>query len=239
MFGKGGPTLLELLRQALSSTERGYDLLAPKFDATPFRTPDEILAPSADAIGPFDSALDLCCGTGAAMLSLLPYCRRRIVGVDFSRGMLEQASRRFVDSSFAVRPEFILANLFDLTLDAEFDIVTCFGALGHILPEDQRTFLRIVRRALVPGGRFVFVTGESPPLLSPVGVALHTFNGVMRARNALLKPPFIMYYLTFLLPDVETLLREEGFDVEIRTGLYPCPLDRYLLVIATRDQTSR
>jgi hypothetical protein len=26
------------MRQALASTERGYDMLAPKFDHTPFRT---------------------------------------------------------------------------------------------------------------------------------------------------------------------------------------------------------
>src|SRR5436305_7800989 len=83
MFGKGGPSLIELIHQALCSTQRGYDLLAPKFDATPFRTPDEILAPAAAAIGPVDAALDLCCGTGAAMLHLLPYCRERIAGIDF------------------------------------------------------------------------------------------------------------------------------------------------------------
>ena len=43
MFHPNGPTLRELTVEALSSTERGYDLLAPKFDHTPFRTPDIIL----------------------------------------------------------------------------------------------------------------------------------------------------------------------------------------------------
>ena len=43
MFHPKGPSFFELVEQALSSTERGYDLLAPKFDYTPFRTPDEIL----------------------------------------------------------------------------------------------------------------------------------------------------------------------------------------------------
>ena len=40
MFHAKGPTFWELAVQALSSTEHGYDLLAPKFDYTPFRTPD-------------------------------------------------------------------------------------------------------------------------------------------------------------------------------------------------------
>ena len=68
MFHPQGPTFGELARQALSSTERGYDLLAPKFDYTPFRTPDSLLELVAPLIGnekPIDSALDLCCGTGA------------------------------------------------------------------------------------------------------------------------------------------------------------------------------
>lgn len=43
MFTKQGPTVRELAVQALSSTERGYDLLAPKFDHTPYRTPDRVL----------------------------------------------------------------------------------------------------------------------------------------------------------------------------------------------------
>jgi hypothetical protein len=39
MFSPQGPSLRELAMQALSSVEGGYDLLAPKFDHTPFRTP--------------------------------------------------------------------------------------------------------------------------------------------------------------------------------------------------------
>ena len=34
MFHPNGPSFFELVEQALSSTERGYDLLAPKFDYT-------------------------------------------------------------------------------------------------------------------------------------------------------------------------------------------------------------
>jgi len=46
----------ELAVQALSSVEGGYDLLAPKFDHTPFRTADSVLDATADALrslGPF------------------------------------------------------------------------------------------------------------------------------------------------------------------------------------------
>src|SRR5262245_27933702 len=96
MFHPNGPTFFELAEQALSSTERGYDLLAPKFDYTPFRTPQPILDAVADqlrGLGPFGSGLDICCGTGAGMAMLRPLCRERVVGLDFSRGMLEVCRR--------------------------------------------------------------------------------------------------------------------------------------------------
>ncbi|MEU1697072.1 SAM-dependent methyltransferase, partial [Streptomyces hirsutus] len=91
MFSPEGPRLRELAVQVLSSVERGYDLLAPKFDHTPFRTSDSVLDATAVALrrlGPFDAGLDLCCGTGAGMDVLARVCRRSVTGVDFSAGML-------------------------------------------------------------------------------------------------------------------------------------------------------
>jgi hypothetical protein len=70
MFSPEGPSLRELAMQALSSVEKGYDLLAPKFDHTPFRTPAGVLDATAGALrplGPFGRGLDLCTGTGAGV----------------------------------------------------------------------------------------------------------------------------------------------------------------------------
>ncbi len=81
----------ELAMQALSSVEGGYDLLAPKFDHTPFRTPDAVLDATAGALrplGPFGRGLDVCCGTGAGMRVLTSVCQGPVMGVDFSTGML-------------------------------------------------------------------------------------------------------------------------------------------------------
>ncbi|HEV8241362.1 MAG TPA: class I SAM-dependent methyltransferase [Thermoanaerobaculia bacterium] len=94
MFDPRGPSLGELARQALSSTRRGYDLLAPKFDWTPFRTPDWLLGAVAPHLGDAGSvrrAVDLCCGTGAALPLLQRVSREVVVGVDFSLGMLREA----------------------------------------------------------------------------------------------------------------------------------------------------
>lgn len=237
MFHAKGPTFFELVRQALASTEGGYDLLAPKFDYTPFRTPDAVLAPMVDLIGgpgSIDSALDVCCGTGAAMAHLRAVCRERVVGIDFSQGMLSEARRRLGDAPGQARVELVHGNALNMPFEREFDVVTCVGALGHILPRDEERFVRGIWRALRPGGRFLFATGEMPPLSSPWRWATHAFNGVMRVRNAVWKPEFVMYYLTFAWPEVRTLLEGQGFRTEARGDVCPPPFERVLIVVATR-----
>jgi ubiquinone/menaquinone biosynthesis C-methylase UbiE len=219
MFHPQGPSFYELMVQAMSSTEQGYDLLAPKFDYTPFRTPQEII----DAVGrhleplaPFAASLDICCGTGVAMAMLRPLCTERVVGIDFSHGMLEVCKERTAAAPGSARLECIYGDALAMPFDdKEFDIAVCFGAHGHILRKDEDCFVAEVARVLRPGGRFVFVTGQMPPWYSPALWAARAFNGVMWLRNWLVDPPFIMYYLTFMLPGVTRLLRRHGFAVEI------------------------
>ncbi|MBL9023629.1 MAG: class I SAM-dependent methyltransferase [Myxococcales bacterium] len=232
MFSKEGPTFRELLDQALSSTEKGYDMLATKFDATPFRTPDDVVAVALRDLGEVDDAIDLCCGTGAGLVALKQITRNTLVGVDFSQGMLDVAKERL--GATRARLSLRKADVFDLQEKAAFDLVTCFGAFGHILEESEPRFLEIVRRLLRPGGRFVFVTAYEPPFYSRRFLLGKAFNAAMRARNALFDPPFIMYYLTFLLPRAERLLRFHGFDVALERGVFPAPYQELVRVVATR-----
>jgi ubiquinone/menaquinone biosynthesis C-methylase UbiE len=237
MFHPQGPTFRELAVQALSSTERGYDLLAPKFDYTPFRTPDWLLEPVAQAVeplAPFDSALDVCCGTGAGIRTLRPLCRTRVVGLDFSQGMLDVCRQRVADMPGSAPVELVRGDALAMPFAAAFDVVTCFGAFGHILERDERRFVGEVARVLRPGGRFVFVTSYLPPVTSPGYWMARAFNAAMRVRNFLVKPPFIMYYLTFLLPRARRLLEAAGLRVEERPLALPRPPRNVRLVIATR-----
>ncbi|MBI3929095.1 MAG: class I SAM-dependent methyltransferase [Armatimonadetes bacterium] len=232
MFHPQGPSFLELVVQCLSSTARGYDLLAPKFDLTPFRTPDEVLKVAVSEIGSAGAALDVCCGTGAAMRALRPICRERVVGVDFSLGMLEVARQRTAGAEGSARLEFVEGDVLEMSFREEFDLAVCFGAFGHILPRDEPRFVLGIHRSLKPGGRFVFVSSRMPPLLSTRALKARLFNGAMRVRNFLVRPPFIMYYLTFLLPEAQRLLERSGFEVEVRPGLFGAPFDALELVVA-------
>lgn len=237
MFHPQGPTFRELIHQALVSTEHGYDLIAPKFDFTPFRTPDPIVAELARVIGPpgsLASALDVCCGTGAALRFLRPLCRERVTGIDFSAGMLDEARRRLADAPGTAPIELVRGDAFDLPFRAEFDVVTCVGALGHVDRPDEDRFVAGIARALRPGGRFVFATTRPPEITQPWFWLAHGFNAVMRIRNALRSPPFIMYYLTFQWPAVQELLARHGFLVEVYAPRCPPPYDRAVIVSAQR-----
>src|SRR5437867_8279601 len=140
MFHPHGPTFWELAQQCLSSTERGYDLLAPKFDVTPFRTPDEVLDGLAKFLGPprsIDAALDVCCGTGAAIRVLRPLCRQRVVGIDFSQGMLNVARQKYpnqskgatagLSSSASSLVEFVQGDVLRMDFREEFDLAITAG----------------------------------------------------------------------------------------------------------------
>jgi SAM-dependent methyltransferase len=307
MFTPQGPTLRELAVQALSSIERGYDLLAPKFDHTPFRTPDAILDAVGRALapmGPFTAGLDLCCGTGAGMEVLRELCRESVTGVDISTGMLTVGRERLGtggspspavarlrtaplpagvhldgvpavasgsgDGARSVGPaadgtplsggagpragrpplspvrgavppsvSWVRGDARALPFGSAFDLVVSFGAFGHFLPRELPGLFAGVHGVLRPGGRFAFPVTAPPGPGSPWYWALLGFDTVMRVRNAVRRPTFVMYYRAFRLGDVRRELARAGF----RTELHPLPefgsrrdgSPRARLVVATRE----
>ena len=240
MFSPQGPSALELLIQALSSVERGYDLLAPKFDHTPFRTPDDVLDACADALtglGPFDRGLDVCCGTGAGIRMLESLCAGQITGVDFSAGMLAQARRAYPEA------EYVRADARALPLTEAFDLAVSFGSLGHFLPAERPALFAGVHQALRPGGLFAFPIAAPPPLASPTYCAALAFDLAMRLRNALWRPPFVMYYRTGSLATLRIDLTAAGFAMPTVTPLTALGQrddgsPQYGLVLARRDDAA-
>ncbi|TQK51121.1 methyltransferase family protein [Streptomyces sp. SLBN-118] len=235
MFTPSGPTFRELAVQALSSIEHGYDLLAPKFDETPFRTPDRLLDPVVRALGPlgpFRSGLDVCCGTGAGVRVLRQLCEDGVTGVDFSAGMLAEAKATYPSVTW------VRADALALPFTEAFDLAVSFGAFGHFLPGERPALFAQVHRALRPGGRFAFPLPAPARVGSPLYWALWAFDAAMRVRNLLWRPTFVMYYRTFRLSDVLSELARAGFTVELRPleelGRLGDGSPRCGLVVATR-----
>lgn len=233
----------ELARQALSSTERGYDLLAPKFDFTPFRTPDVAIEAAVEAgtsaasqrgDGLIDAALDVCCGTGAAFPFLRPRVATRLAGVDFSEGMLREAARAAERSQGGARVELVRADARSLPYAGEFDLVTSFGAFGHFVGDDEDLLIAGVARALKPGGAFAFVTADMPAKTTRAYWLARAFNAAMHARNAIVKPEFVMFYLTFTWPEVAHRLERHGLVAGAIRKPLPPPFERLIVVVARK-----
>ena len=224
--------------QALSSVEGGYDLLAPKFDHTPFRTHDGVLDATAGALGPlgpFGPGVDVCCGTGAGLQVLGPLCQGPITGVDFSTGMLAQARSADPDA------RWVRADVRALPFAGTFDLAVSFGALGHFLPAERPALFTGVHRALRPGGVFAFPVFAPQPVTSRAYWALLGFDIAMRVRNALWHPPFVMYYRTCPPSAVRNDLTATGFTVMTvplpDLGRREDGSPRYRLVLARKAST--
>lgn len=242
VFSQQGPSLGELAVQALSSTQRGYDLLAPKFDHTPFRTPEPVLTAVEQALrplGPFTAGLDVCCGTGAGVETLRRLCERQVTGLDFSAGMLAVARSRVPAPSEEPSVHWVRADALRLPFAPAFDLAVSFGAFGHFLPDQRPRLFAEIRAALRPGGRFAFPVAAPPRVGTAQYWALWGFDTVMHCRNALRRPRFVMYYRTFRFPQVRAELARAGFTVETYalTGLGSLPdgSPRCRLVVAQRS----
>ena len=224
--------------QALSSVEGGYDLLAPKFDHTPFRTPDGVLDATAAALrplGPFGRGLDVCCGTGAGLRVLESVCQGPNLGVDFSTGMLAQGRRAYPGAGW------VRADARALPFAEGFDLAISLGALGHFLPAERPALFAGVYHALRPGGVFAVPVGAPPPVTSVWYWALAGFDLAMRVRNALWRPTFVMYYRTCPLRAIRRDLTASGFTVTTvplaALGRREDGSPRYRLVVARTART--
>ena len=109
------------------------------------------------ALGPGQTALDLCTGTGKLAHELLPYVgpSGRVIGIDFSPAMLEVARRR------EPQVEFRLGDVTHLSeADTSVDAVTIGFGLRNLV--DREAALREMLRVLRPGGRLVILEFAPP-----------------------------------------------------------------------------
>jgi ubiquinone/menaquinone biosynthesis C-methylase UbiE len=124
----------------------------------------------------------VCCGTGAGLRVLSSLCQERIMGVDFSAGMLAQARRACPDA------RWVRADVRALPFAEAFDLAVSFGALGHFLPAERTALFAGVYRAQRPGGVFAFPVAAPPPVSSRWYWALLVFDLAMQVRNVLWRP---------------------------------------------------
>jgi 2-polyprenyl-3-methyl-5-hydroxy-6-metoxy-1,4-benzoquinol methylase len=123
-------------------------------------------------------ALDIGCGIGR-WTRMLARRGARVVGVDLSPTMIDEARLRTVRAGLTSRVEYAIGDLRTLDLGREFPLVTAVTVLQHIL--DERDFSRGVCNLalhLARGGRAVLL--EAAP--SRANASCDT--AVFRARTA-------------------------------------------------------
>lgn len=103
-----------------------------------------------------NSLLDLACGTGLVTIPAKQVVKSgRVVGVDFSSGMLAVAQRKAKQDSLDITfYQHDISNLDDLHLGIQgFRVITCAAAL--LLMEDKLAALKHWSALLAPGGRLI------------------------------------------------------------------------------------
>ncbi|MEU4744917.1 class I SAM-dependent methyltransferase [Actinosynnema sp. NPDC023658] len=189
-----------------------------------------------------DAVLDVGCGTGM----LLHVARTaehpgRLVGLDPDPAMLAVARR-------ATGVDWVEGDLGTVRFDAEFDLVVMTGHvfLVFLTDDEVREQLAAIRRALRPGGRFAFETRNpgarawerwSPEhgvdIVGEHGERVRVEHRVESVRDGLVRfsethsspdwaePIVDRATLRFTDADhVDALLRETGFEVAERYGLW-------------------
>jgi demethylmenaquinone methyltransferase/2-methoxy-6-polyprenyl-1,4-benzoquinol methylase len=116
-----------------------------------------------------DRALDLCTGTGSVALQLAKHVGEKglVIGLDFSRGMLEKAKEK-AEKSNLNQLYLIQANAGQLPLqDVSFQGVTCSHAFYELKGDERIKAINEVARILIDGGRFCLMEHAKPEKLVP------------------------------------------------------------------------
>jgi ubiquinone/menaquinone biosynthesis C-methylase UbiE len=99
------------------------------------------------------SVLDMACGTGAQVFYLINL-GYKVIGSDFSPGLLEIARNKALEQNIAV--EFVDGDMRNLHI-GQFDaVITIDNAIGHLVKNDFNIAISNIYKNLKNGGIYVF-----------------------------------------------------------------------------------
>jgi demethylmenaquinone methyltransferase/2-methoxy-6-polyprenyl-1,4-benzoquinol methylase len=116
-----------------------------------------------------DKALDLCTGTGSVAVEMTKQVGETgfVIGLDFSRGMLEKAKEKARKSEINWL-HLVQANASQLPFkQSSFHGVTCSHAFYELKGDERARAIDEVARVLIGGGRFCLMEHAKPKKLFP------------------------------------------------------------------------
>ena len=130
-------------------------------------TSEKYVIPFLEDVIPITSEttiLEIGCGEGGNLKPFLDIGCKRVVGIDLSKGKIEQAHIMFSDHPNRDNIEFIHADIYEIDDLGEFDIILTRDVLEHI--HGQEKFMEFAKKFLKPNGKFFL---GFPPWLNPFG----------------------------------------------------------------------
>jgi ubiquinone/menaquinone biosynthesis C-methylase UbiE len=134
--------------------EKSYDRISTGYDQIWTRDMRDLTASLIKRIEikEGDTAIDLTCGTGYATKLIAEKTNGKVIGVDTSEGMIEQAREQYGQCCDFIKSD-VLQYLRELP-DESIDLVTCCWGIGYSKPF---AVLRQIRRVLRPRGKVAII----------------------------------------------------------------------------------
>lgn len=143
------------LAERRAAVVAAYDAEASSYDSAPYPAAmqREFIARLLASCPPDGLVLDAPCGTGQ-YFPLVASAGCRVIGIDQSAGMLDQARAR------GIALELQQTGLRELAFDADFDAVMTVDAMENVFPEDWPRVLANLSRALRSEGTLYLTVEE-------------------------------------------------------------------------------
>lgn len=102
--------------------------------------------------------LDIACGSGYGTNQLLESGAKKVFGIDISEEAISYCKEKYTNKEL----EFMVGDVKRIPLeDKSIDAVVSFETIEHVGEEDQKIFLKEVKRVLTPEGIFIVSTPNS------------------------------------------------------------------------------
>jgi len=222
----------EEAQQLLEETRNSYDRMAEEFSASRAAFWEELL-PLADYAKEGMQVLDLGCGNGR----FYPVLKKRNIvytGVDYSRGLLEEARHLHPDALFREGDATLLP-----LRDKSFDVIYSFAVIHHIPSHALRKkFIEEAARVLRPGGMLILTSWYlwQPAHFGKLALSMNPFSP--RDRGDLMltfgKKKHPRYVHAFTERELQKLLETGGFTVSTLQIVARKSGAKNIVVIATK-----
>jgi len=97
---------------------------------------------------------DMACGSGYGSLMLSKKCKE-VFGYDIDKTTIEEINQRY---SAETNAKFIEKNLLDIDEENKFSKIVSFETIEHFTPEEIKSLIPIMHKALKSDGKLIFST---------------------------------------------------------------------------------